>query len=146
MRRLLAEIDETRGEIRSAEKHWKQALLHAPEDPAVHLEAAAFQERRGRDAKALALVREATRADPGSAEAWYQVGRLELQAGDEDRAFAALRTAVNLDTAHREAENPANLLAVELFDHQNDPYETINCADEKPELIPGLSAMLKRLL
>jgi iduronate 2-sulfatase len=76
--------------------------------------------------------------DPGQDHAYHCFPRGEALLG------RAIRTARYRLVEWKEIGAPADSATYELYDYQEDPLETQNLADDRPEVVAELSAILAR--
>lgn len=105
--RLLASAHEARGELVAARDAYAAALRRLPDDPLLRLDYARVLARTGEAAAAREVLRplaEAADVPPRlRADAWVQLGRLELQEGNGEGAESRFGGALALEARHPEA-------------------------------------------
>ncbi|MFT4197013.1 MAG: tetratricopeptide repeat protein [Pseudoxanthomonas sp.] len=85
------------GDQAEAERAFEAALAHAPDNPAILMNYAAWRNRLGHGAAAAALLERAAAAAPTLAQPRLQLGLLALDAQDHARAETLFRQALQLD-------------------------------------------------
>lgn len=85
------------GNLDAVERTFVREKSVAPDDPRALLNLGSIQIERGRASEGLPLVRQALRAEPGNARAYYYLGRGLADTGSDADAVAALQKYLTMD-------------------------------------------------
>ena len=101
------------GRHSEAEAAFAAALVHAPDNVRVLVNAARTQLDLGHPESAETLVAKATEVAPADGDAWNVLGRSRWECGDITGAAAAFARACAVDTSHAWAHNNLGLLRLQ---------------------------------
>jgi tetratricopeptide (TPR) repeat protein len=104
---VMGEVAATQGNWQAAVDSYRQALKQEPSLPGVHLQIAVLLLEHSPDAdawkQALDELNAELKANPGSAEAEYEIGEVYRKHSDPEQAAAAFRRALRLEPNFVEA-------------------------------------------
>ena len=105
--RHLGRLYDQRGELREAERYYREAISSSPQDGTAYIYLGAMLARAGRLEEAEVLHREATECTSGDIdEAYLNLGLVQRGRGDYFGALKSLRQALALAPPFGEEKNP----------------------------------------
>jgi tetratricopeptide (TPR) repeat protein len=104
--RHLGRLYDQRGELREAERYYRDAIASSPQHGTAYIYLGAMLARAGRLEEAEGLHREATECSTGEVhEAYLNLALVQRGRGDYFGALKSLRQALALDPTYEEAQN-----------------------------------------
>ncbi len=96
----VAEVYDSGGDLRKAEKIWCKAAALDPQDLESRTRLLALYRRSARYGQALALGRQLVELAPENVNYWLELGRINARLHRREQAAAAVRRAIELDPNH----------------------------------------------
>jgi tetratricopeptide (TPR) repeat protein len=94
---LLGNILMDRGDLKGAERRFKEGLAHRPGDTNAHNSLGLLYDRMGRDSEAIAEYEKVIAVDADYAEGYNNIGLIHRKRGEPRRAIELFRRAIEAD-------------------------------------------------